>query len=160
MSLRVSHDRAITDPQLERLVSGIELRRSTEERWREEPKQVFPLHQRSKKEPRRVRAEARSEQVIDLYNHDIENDEISAERRDERRRKLVALVPSVSCSDKGARVGDDPQRAAIGSRRYRSASRPRSGGPSPDATYRGAFLGPLAPCWMRRAAAAENDSPS
>jgi hypothetical protein len=77
---------------------------------------------------------ARTQKLIDLHDHRLGNEQVPSEFGHEARGQRVRAITAVRRSDKRPRVRDDPQRASTSSLRYRSASLPRSSGPSPDAT--------------------------
>jgi hypothetical protein len=79
-------------------------------------------------------SDARAQQLVDLDDHRLRNDEVSAELGHQARSEGVGLIPAVRRGDERPGVGDDPQRASTSSFKYRSAARPRSSGPSPAST--------------------------
>jgi hypothetical protein len=62
------------------------------------------------------------------------NNELTTEASDQLCGDAVRLVSPVGGRDQWTRVRDDLQRDSTSSRRYRSAARPRSSGPSPALT--------------------------
>jgi hypothetical protein len=95
---------------------------------------MLSVEHRVQQRPRGGDRRTGAKQMISLDEHEIGDDEVAAEGGDERRGELVRLVTAVRRGDERPRVGDRPQRASIGARRYSSARRPRSVGPSPVAT--------------------------
>ncbi len=134
MSLRVGHDRSVGHPEIEVCVPRVELGRTAEQDRCEKCHSVFTRNQRFQEEPRGVRSDPAAQQMIRLHDHRINYDQVPAQFRDESGGKAVCLIPSVRRRDERPRIGDDPQREATGSRRYCSASLPRSRGPCPEAT--------------------------
>ncbi|MGH2782619.1 MAG: hypothetical protein ACRDLA_14655 [Thermoleophilaceae bacterium] len=80
-------------------------------------------------------AHACAQELVDLDYHWIGNDQLAAEAGDELGGKQISLVAPVGRGDERPGVSDDVQRLAdTSSVRYLSTARPRSSGPSPDAT--------------------------
>lgn len=79
-------------------------------------------------------ADARAQQLIDLDDHRLGHEQLPAELGHQAGSERVRTVAAVRGGDERPGVGDDPQRALTGLRRYCSAALPRSCGPSPDPT--------------------------
>jgi hypothetical protein len=72
--------------------------------------------------------------MIDLDGNRIGNEEVAPKAAHQCSCQRVRWVTAIDRCNDGSSVGDDGQRPASASRRYCSARRLRSGGPSPDAT--------------------------
>jgi hypothetical protein len=88
----------------------------------------------AEEQARRLDADPRSYQVIDLDGNRNGDAEVAPEAADERSGQRVRRVTAIDRCNEGPRVGDDCQRLASASRRYCSARRLRSAGPSPEPT--------------------------
>jgi hypothetical protein len=73
--------------------------------------------QRPKEKTRGVAADPGAQQLIDLHDHGVAHDQISAEFGDEARGEAMRLVAPISGREQRSGVSDDVQRAGIGSRR-------------------------------------------
>jgi hypothetical protein len=69
---------------------------------------------RVEEEPRRVRADARAKELVDLDEHRVRYEQIASELGDECRSERVRLIAAVGSGDARARIDDDPQVAVTG----------------------------------------------
>jgi hypothetical protein len=83
---------------------------------------------------RGVCAQPGPQELIGLDHDWHRNNELTTEASDQFCGDAVRLVSPVGGRNQRTRVRDDLQRDSMSSRRYRSAARPRSFGPSPAAT--------------------------
>lgn len=134
MALGDGHDRGVDEPEIEICVLRIELDGAPEEAWRHVRDRVVADGEGAKEQARRFGPDPVSHDVIDLDRHRIRNDEVSPEATDERRSQSMRRITTVDCRDERPGVRDDAQRFASASRRYSSARRLKSGGPSPEPT--------------------------
>jgi hypothetical protein len=81
-----------------------------------------------------LRSSGFAEKLVDLDHHGPEDKQLPPKLGHERGSQTVRPVAAIRRRDQRAGVGNDPQRAVTSSRTQRSASRPRSSGPSPEPT--------------------------
>lgn len=134
MTLRVSHHRGIDEAQVEIPIPRIYLRCTLDQSLSHEIEIVFTSRHRGQESCTRIAVHSRPQQLIHFNDHRIQNDELAPKLSNESRRQIVRSVPSICCGNDGSGIAQHPQSLETSSRRYVSALRPRSSGPSPEAT--------------------------
>lgn len=132
--LRERHHAPVDEAEAEIGKAGVDLRGFAEKAAREERDGVLAGCERAQEAARRMGTDACTKKLVDLDQHRAGNEQVAAELGDKRCGEPMCPIAAIRRCDERARVGDDSQCAATRSWRYRSASRPRSSGPSPEAT--------------------------
>ena len=117
MPFGAGHDGSVGEAEVEIGEARVELDSAAKQAGREEGDRVLASRYRVEEEPRRVRADARAKELVDLDEYRVRYEEIASELADQGRRERVRLIAAVGGGDERARVGDDPQAVVTGARR-------------------------------------------
>lgn len=117
MPFGAGHDGSVGEAEVEIGEGRVELDSPAKQAGGEEGDRVFARRHRVEEEPRRVRADARAKELVDLDEYRVRYEQIASEPGDECRSEQVRLIAAVGGGDKRARVDDDPQVVVIGARR-------------------------------------------
>ena len=128
------HHAAVDEPEVEIGEASVDLDRPPDDARGHEHDGVLTRRERVEECPRRERADASAKELVDLCDDRLGNEQVASELRDERGCEPMRTLAPVGRGDERTRVRDNPQRTVTSSRRYRSAARPRSSGPSPEPT--------------------------
>ncbi len=134
MAFRDRHHGRVDEPQLEVCIARVDLGGTPEQPRRQVDDRMLPAGDRGEECARSMRADPGTKELIDLDQHEVGDEEVAPQLGDERGAERVSAVTPVRCGDERPGIADDLQRADTSSRKYFSAMRPRSSGPSPDAT--------------------------
>lgn len=103
------HDRGIYETEIEVGVLGVDLGCAAEQPRGHLCDAMLPAGKSRQERARGIRANPRTDQVVDLGDHRDRDDQISSEAGDQRCREIVRPVPSIHRRDQGPGVGDRPQ---------------------------------------------------
>ena len=117
MTFGAGHDGSVGETEVEIGEARVELDSAAKQAGREERDRVFASRYRIEEEPRRVRADARAKELVDLDEYRVRHEQIASELGDECRSERVRLIAAVGGGDERACVGDDPQAVVTGARR-------------------------------------------
>jgi hypothetical protein len=134
VALGERHDAAVDETQIEVGESIVDLDGPPQDPSRGENDRMLSGRDGPEERPRGTAADPCAKKLVDLGEHRAGHEQVASQLRDERCRKLMRPVAAVGGCNQRTGIRDDFQRAATSSRRYRSANRPRSSGPSPEPT--------------------------
>jgi hypothetical protein len=128
------HDRGIGVPKVELREAGVDLDGPPPQCGRHTGHSVLASGDRLEEQSSGSAVETRAEELVDLDDHGFWDEQIPTELGHDAGRERVRPIAAIGRGDERPGVGDDPQPESTRSRRYSSAKRPSSSGPSPDPT--------------------------
>jgi hypothetical protein len=134
VSLRHRHHTRIDEAEAEIRVLAVDLRGAAQQPGGEMRYGMLARRRRTEKHSARRSAKTRSNELIHLDENSVGNEELAAKEPDEVGGESVRRIAPIDSRNKRSRICDDSQRASMSSRRYSSARKLRSGGPSPAPT--------------------------
>jgi hypothetical protein len=134
VTLRDCHHRRVGIPKVEIRKAGVDLDGPPPQCGRDTGHSMLAGGERPEEQSRGSASDPRPEELVDLDDHGFRDQQIATELGDDARRQRMRPIPTIGRRDERPGVGDDPQLESTRSRRYCSARRPSSSGPSPEPT--------------------------
>ena len=117
MPFGAGHDGSVGESEGEVCEARVDLDGAAKQTGGQEGDGVLASRYRVEEEPRRVRADARAKELVDLDEYGVRYEQISSELGDERGCERVRLIAAVGGGDERTCVDDDPQLVVTGARR-------------------------------------------